>query len=88
MILKILKDQAMVLSEMTAVVDNKRQEAETRPQEEPGRLLRVIKAQSVNRQEDTGAVNAIHQIQHLGIDANIRDFHKMLEDADAVQDSV
>lgn len=88
MILKILKDQEMVLSEMTAVVDSRSHDAETRPQQEPSRLLQAIKAQSVKRQEYPGAVNLIHQIQHLGIDANIRDFRKMLEDADAVQDSV
>ena len=93
MILRILKDQAMVLSMMTGVIEGNLQDVETRLRIPPSlyetsNLLRNLAAQPMQGQKRTGSVKMNHQMNHLEIDANIRGFQKMLDDADAVQDSV
>lgn len=86
MIMRILKDQAMALSMMFAVIEGSRQDAGTQRQQsipgeersiETSKQLRTFKAQK-----------AIHQMHQAEIDAEIREFQKMLDDADAAQDSV
>ena len=74
MILRILKEQATVLSMMTAVIEGNRQDAETRPQH----YLTT---------EEPRSIQTLNFIQCPEIDANIREWQKML-DADAVQNSV
>ncbi|KAL8795176.1 MAG: hypothetical protein Q9195_002331 [Heterodermia aff. obscurata] len=101
MILKILKDQAMVLSAMTAMIEiNRQDDAETGSKQssliDDTRAARTMinmfhqlfEAQSMKDQERIAATNAIHQMHHVEANANIRDFQKMLADADAVQDSL
>ena len=97
MILIILKEQAMVLSMMNAVIQSNSQDTETRRQHstsvdgtaiETRDLQQTYTAQPIGNQKGTVAANVTHPMCHLGVDANIREFQKMLDDADAVQDSV
>ena len=83
--MRILRDQAIALSMMTAVVEGSRQDARFI---DTSKQLQTFKAQLVEGQQGTGAAKAIHQMHHPEIDAEIREFQKMLDNADAVRDQV
>ena len=78
MILRTFKDQAMVLSMMNAAIETNCSDVEIQRQHH----------QTAKEPERIQNLTGIPQIQCLEIDANIREWQKMLDDADAVQNSV
>ena len=97
MILKIFRDQAMVLSNMDHVVESIHQNTETTQQQsssmveiatEPSKVLRTLTVPPVESQKGARTLKAIHQMPHLGIKAKIGEFEEMLNEANALRVSV
>ena len=78
MILRIFRDQAMVLSMMNAAIESNCSDVEIQKQH----------YQIAKDPKKIQNLTGIPQIRCLEIDANIREWQKMLDDADAVQNSV
>lgn len=101
MIIKILKDQAMGLAEMDHLLKSYDMGTRVRraqshqglePVKDSHRLHRAMRhslaSATESPQKEVETVENISQERRSKLDINIRDFEKMLRDADAVEDAV
>lgn len=101
MIIKILKDQAMVLADMDHLLRNHEKRTQSRRAQSHHVFesvkyfhrshkptLHSLASAMESPQEEVKTVENISQERRSKLDINIREFEKMLRDADAVEDAV